>query len=98
KRHDRVVVRQVLEIRRIEGRRELLLEEFRVGGTDTEARLRTDVADDRIADLLVELRDELVRDDERELVFSGFREDRGDRWCREVLELVDVEIESRIVV
>src|SRR4051812_2907634 len=78
-REDGLAIGQIFEILRTEYRCELFFEEFRVGRTDTESRFGADVADDRIADRLFELRDELVCDRERQFIFTRLREDRGDR-------------------
>ena len=72
---------------------ELFLQELRIGRADTKDDFRANVADDRVAYLLVKLRDKLVGNDEREIVFSSFRKNGADGGCCEVLELVYVEIE-----
>ncbi len=75
--------------------RELFFQELGIGGADAHRDLGADVANDRIADVLFELCDELVCDGEREAVLARFGEDGGYGGCCEILKFVDIQIERR---
>jgi len=87
---------QIDEVQRREDRRELLGEEFAVLLADAEYRHITDVAEDGIARLLVDLREELVRHRERELILARLRENARNGVGGDVLELIYIKVEWRI--
>src|SRR3989344_1036338 len=76
-------------------RRELLLQKFPVFGAHTETCHRTDVAEYRIFDALIELFDELMGNIERKAILPSFRENDRDGVGRHILEFVDVEVKRR---
>ena len=88
--HVRIVVFDIDEIERFERGRELLREKLGVFFASAKDHHAAHVAEDRIARLLFDLIEELVRHRERELVFSSFGKDAGNRIGRDVLELVDI--------
>lgn len=95
--HVGVAVLDVREVARTECRLEHLFEELAIFLADAEYRHRADVTEDGITDILIELSEELMRDCQRELVLTSFRQDARNGIGRDVLELVNIEIERREV-
>src|SRR3989344_5133070 len=83
----------VHEVLRREHRLEFIFHKLGVIRADPESHDRADVAEDRVADFIGKLFDELVGNEEIQAVFASFGQDRGDAIGGEILELIDVEIE-----
>lgn len=79
--HVCVVISDGHEIARGEGRRKLRLEVGGVFAPHAKSRHGADVAEHRIPNGRIELRNELVRHREPQLVLPRFGKDRSDRWC-----------------
>ena len=91
--HVELVVREVHQIGRSQLGRKFGLEELGIRGALAEGDESARVPQDRIPDLLVELREVLVREHEAHAIFTQLREHRGVRERREALELIQVEVE-----
>src|SRR3989344_3006442 len=72
---------------------ELLLQKFRVLGSHPEHDLRTDVAENRIPYIFLQLGDELMGDGQGQPVFARFGQDARNARGSEILELVDIQVE-----
>lgn len=86
-------VRQVLRMKLAGVFAELFGEDFRVVRADLEGDDRTDVAEHGIGGRIVQLLEVLMGDGQAQAILASLAQDRSERAGREVLELVDVEIE-----
>lgn len=89
-----VMVREVHEVLLGEDRRELLRDDPRILGSESEGDERPHVPQDGGAYLRWELGEVLVRKHEPHSVFLQFRDHTGDRERRHGLELVDIQEEG----
>src|SRR3989344_7082471 len=88
-----VHVVDVHEVVLVEHGVELLLQKFRVLGSHPEHDLRTDVAENRIPYIFLQLGDELMGDGQGQPVFARFGQDARNARGSEILELVDIQVE-----
>jgi hypothetical protein len=87
--HSRLAPRRLLRVlfRRVYGARN----ERDVGRAHAEAHAGAAIPEDNIAQLVGQLRNELMREAERQPPLTGLREDAAEGERRKVLKLVDVE-------
>ena len=90
-----MILRQIDDIVHEENRIEFLFQKFGIRRPDPERNDGPRIPENRISDLLVDLGHILIRQHEIEVVFPGFGKDIGERFRREVLKLIDVQVEIR---
>src|ERR1035438_9613289 len=91
--HDRFVTVKVGNDARRKGVSEFLFHYLRIGVSDTKGDERSHIAKDGLADWKWKLVNVLVRKDEAQTVFASFRQNGGKGIGREILELVNEEVE-----
>ena len=86
-------IRQLRQVIHVKCRLKLLDHQLSISNTDTTRDHRTDVTDDRLTNLIRQLRHKLVTHDKTQAILSSLGHDRLKTIRRKVLELINIQRE-----